>query len=138
MYTAQKFIDDILDQSAWFDMNGDCEELLQDWYGDDFSLAGADDEDLGIAFNRLRNTYTFWRTGAEEKSPYHKLRLKFDALFEAYMQLADDFKTICDDNLKLEKACQKNKRNVIATQIKGGCDTIRERRIINHDNISAA
>jgi hypothetical protein len=138
MYTAQKFIDDILTQSAWFDMDGDCEALLDDWYADDISMIGSDDEDLAIAFMRLRNTYTFWRTGAEEKTPYQKLKLKYDALLEAYLQMANDLKTICEDNVRLAALCSKSSRKVIATQIKGGYGAAGERRMSKDGNSCVA
>jgi hypothetical protein len=83
-----------LDDSFEHDFSEECAGLLSEWYGDDLSSFDPDDEDLNIAFNNLRRSISFWRTGIITASPYQKLRIMYDSLLDAYMLLVEDHKML--------------------------------------------
>ena len=127
MHNTRNLAESLLNEAFGYDMAEECAALLWEWYGDDLSPFDPDDEDLNIAFGRLRTRWTFWQTDRYAVSPYQKLRRKYDALIEAYMLLVDDFRAALDENEQLASACQKNHREVVSTKIKGGCGCAIER-----------
>ena len=137
MSSISDFIESHLNETLGYEMREKYEELLYDWYGDDLSLFNPDDEDLAIAFINLRKNDLFWRTNPVLTSPYQKLRRKYDALLESYMQIVDDYKTACFEKEQLAAACRKTRRQVIALKINGG-RSVFERRSGQHDRSGAA
>ena len=128
MNTTRNLANSLLNESFGYDFSEECAGLLLEWYGDDLSSFDLDDEDLEIAFGRLRTYFTFWRTGRYTISPYQKLRLKYDALLESYLQMIDDYRTACSEKEQAEKACQVRGRKTIMVKVKGGCSHAKERR----------
>jgi len=138
MYNESNFIESLLDETLGYDMREEYADLLSDWYGDDISLFDPDDEDLNIAFRRLNNTYTFWKTSRYVTSPYQKLRMKYDLLLESYMQLIEDLQTALHEKGQLAKFCYDGKRQVVTTKTNGGCNAGLERRASENGRTDAA
>jgi hypothetical protein len=139
MYIAKHFIESLLNETVGYDMREEYTGLLFEWYGDDLSGFDPDDEDLIVAFERLRSNYTFWRTGPYNVSPYQKLRAKYDALLETYMQSIDELTALRHENEQLAMACRKSQRMGVSNKIKGGCGSAKkERRLIKNDRPDAA
>ena len=96
----------LLDDSFGHDLTEECAGLLSEWYGDDLSAFDPEDEDLNTAFAGLRRSISFWRAGPSSISPYQRLRLMYDAILEAYIQLAEDHKDLLEKNEQLMTACR--------------------------------
>lgn len=138
MNRTSAFIESLLNETLGYDMCEQYAALLYDWYGDDISLFNPDDEDLAIAFNRLRKTDLFWRTSPTAQSPYQKLSRKYDILLESYMQLLDVYKNVCAEISGTTKAFAVNNRKIVALKIKGkGWSATKTSGDLSGDNTAA-
>ena len=138
MDTIRNCINSHLNESYGYENREKYDELLYDWYGEDLSLFNPDDEDLAIAFNTLRMNSYFWQINPVLTSPYQRLKRKYDALLESFMQMIDNYKTICFENEQLALACQKKQRIVISVKTNGGSGVAGERRSLKHDSSDVA
>jgi len=137
MSESRNYIDALITET-FFDATEELDELLRDWYGDDISLFNLDDEDLSIAARSLTRVIRFWGTATYPPlTSYEKLRRKYEALLAIHSCLIEAYGNLRDENEKLVVASQHDKRKIISTRIKGGCGSVKERRLSKIDLSSA-
>jgi hypothetical protein len=123
---------------SWFDITEEYEELMQEWYGDPMAVFDPEDADLTDVVRACTKSYRYWHFDPNQMTSFERLRMAYDVLVQAHVQLSESYQELLSAYETPKKANDADHIQISAIKIKGGCIRSMERRIGKTNEDAAA